>query len=230
VTRKISWRPAGRALTLTLALWLPLLGGCATLFTGTTDVLRFEANVPGVRLSIDGQYRGELPLTLEMSRNFVGGKLFQARFEKAGYATQEFKLNREFNTVAILDITSPVTSGGIDVLTGALLRFSPLDYHLLMLADGQSPGSTTFRRSVELHGFALAHHRQLQKDLARGGGPHLTTLAALIGGGDETAARRVAEASLRAGPALLEAPSAAAFVARLDALLAGDPGLRPFRL
>ena len=42
-------------------------------------------------------YQGELPLTVDMSRNFVGGRRFFARFERDGYVTQEFQLNREFN-------------------------------------------------------------------------------------------------------------------------------------
>ncbi len=49
-----------------LLLALPLvsalipLNGCATIFTGTTDTLKFDANVPRVRLTIDGQYKVDL--------------------------------------------------------------------------------------------------------------------------------------------------------------------------
>src|SRR4051794_11714180 len=79
------------------------LTGCATMFSGTHDSMDFDSNVPGTRLTLDGQYLGELPLHLDMSRNFIGGKRFSARFEAPGYATQEFELHREFTTVAILD-------------------------------------------------------------------------------------------------------------------------------
>src|SRR3954470_14972947 len=111
-----------------LAMAAALLSGCATIFTGTTDTLRFDSNVGGVRLTVDGRYEGELPLTIDMSRNFMGGKQFMAKFERQGYATQEFQLSREFNTVAILDISCTIISGGVDVLTGAMMRFSPHDY------------------------------------------------------------------------------------------------------
>src|SRR5690242_3239340 len=89
---------------------------CATIFTGTSDELSFDANVLDVRLSIDGEVQGTLPLTINVSRNFVGGRRFVARFEKSGYSTQQFELKREFNTVAILDISSTLVSGGVDVL------------------------------------------------------------------------------------------------------------------
>jgi hypothetical protein len=206
------------------------LGGCATIFTGTTDTITFNANVPGVRLSIDGQYKGELPLTIPMSRNFVGGQQFIAKFEKEGYATQEFKLQREFNMVAILDITSIITSGGIDVLTGSLLRFSPTDYHVVMLEQGRSASSAEFRRVVELYRYALVNYRAVQKDLARGGGESLRAFAAAVCGGDRAAAEAVYAASLRDASLLAGSRTAQELVERVDRMLAEDGELRAHRI
>lgn len=208
---------------LLLAAASLLLGGCATIFTGTIDTLTFDANVPGVRLTIDGQYQGELPRTVVMSRNFMGGRQFVARFEKEGHQTQEFKLAREFNTVAILDISSTIVSGGVDVLTGSLMRFSPLDYHVQMLAEGQDPNSKEVQLGLALRRFAMVNFRDLQLDLARGGGEHLDALAALAGNGDEAVALQFEQAAMQAAVPLLEAPSAPAFVERLDAVLAASP-------
>jgi hypothetical protein len=205
-----------------------LLGGCATLFTGTSDQLKFDANVPGVRLTIDGQVEGQLPLSLDLSRSFVGGRQFTAKFEKDGYATQEFQLKREFNTAAILDISSTVVSGGVDVLTGSLMRFSPVDYHIEMVQAG--PQTADQLRSTEGVRFALFNHRRLQDDLARGGGEHLEAFALLVGGGDEALARQVAAASLAAAPALVAVPTAPAFVQRFNAVLDEEPALRALRL
>jgi hypothetical protein len=204
--------------------------GCATIFTGTTDTLTFSANVPGVRLTLDGQYKGELPLTLPMSRNFVGGQQFIARFEREGYVAQEFKLQREFNAVAILDITSIPTSGGIDVLTGSLLKFSPTDYHVQMLRQGQAATSPEFRRVTGVYRYALVNHRAIQKDLARGGGEHLRAFAVAVCGGDEPAVPAVYEESLRDAPLLLGASTAQELVERTDRMLAASGHLRAYRL
>lgn len=218
------------SLLRTLAAAAPLLlGGCATIFTGTTDRLSFDANVPGVRLSVDGQYLGELPLSLDLSRNFVGGRQFIARFERDGYQVQEFKLQREFNAVAILDVTSIPTSGGIDVLTGALMKFAPRSYHVQMLPDGQSADAPEFLRGVRAWGFALASFRSVQKDLARGGGEHLASLARELAGGDASAAARVEAAALRGRAPLLAAATSHAFVASLGGVLAASPDARPYR-
>ena len=145
------------------------LCGCATIFTGTSDDITFEANVPGVRLSIDGKSQGPLPLKIDMSRNFMGDHHFNARFEADGYETQEFKLDRAFNGVAILDITSPVTSGGIDLLTGSLFLFSPRDYHIQMVPTGKG-GTAEYDRSREAYRFGLTNYAAIQRDVARGGG------------------------------------------------------------
>jgi len=207
---------------------LPLLAtlGCATIFTGTTDTMRFDANVTGVRLSVDGQYLGELPLKLDMSRSFVGGRQFLARFEKEGYTTQEFPLQREFNTVAILDISSTIVSGGIDVLTGALMRFSPKEYHVRMVPAVGSKAEA--ERSVELFRFALFNFARLRKDIARGGGETLDTFARMAAGGDWNGAREIAEAVLSRRQMLVGQTRAPALTASLRSIVAGQPELSAY--
>lgn len=191
------------------------LAGCATMFSGTTDRLTFRSNVPGVRLTLDGQYLGELPLSLEQSRNFMGGKPFSARFEAPGYRTQEFTLQRQFNAVAILDISSPITSGGIDVLSGAIMKFSPLDYHVEMLPDAATSAD---RRALELRTFTFANFRGLQADLARGGGERLDALATLACNGNDAEARAFSRTAAANAPALVRAADPYAFWAGLEPL------------
>jgi len=207
-----------------------LLAGCATIFTGSHDTLRFDANVSGVRLTIDGMYQGELPLTVEMSRNFMGGRRFLAKFEREGYVTQEFLLNREFNAASIIDISSPITSGRVDVLTGSIMKFSPRDSHVQMLEKSDSANSQAFRRSLELYRFALANYVRLQEDIARGGGTHLDTFAWLAGNGDASAARLVSAAAIERASALVPARTAHELVRALDRMLAEDASLRAYRL
>lgn len=213
----------------TLAAAALALAGCATMFTGTTDALTFDANVPGVRLSIDGQYKGELPMSLPMSRSFVGGQQFLARFEKEGYVAQEFKLVREFNTVAILDVSSPITSGGIDLMTGSLLQFSPKAYHVQMLRQGEAATSAEFRRVTELYRYSLVNYRSIQRDLARGGGEHLRTFAVAVCGEDGPAVPAVYEAARRGAAHLLAASTAQEFMVGTGDLLAASGELRVYR-
>jgi len=207
-----------------------LCSGCATIFTGTTDEIEFDSNVTGTRLSIDGQLRGTLPLRIEISRNFIGGRQFLAKFEREGYEVQQFALEREFNTVAILDIFSTLTSGGIDLLSGALMRFSPRAYHVQMLPIGQSASSAEFQRGLEAYRFGLFNWEHLRIDVAGGGGEYLSAFASVLTSGDRFAAGQVVAASMRHASRLITARSAPAFVALCDEMLASDDHLERYRL
>jgi len=213
---------------LPLVSALILLGGCATIFTGTTDELKFNANVPGVRLSIDGQPRGTLPLTVTQSRDFMHGQEFRVKLEAPGYETQEFQLKRQFNWVAILDITSVPTSGGIDYYTGSLMHFEPREYHIQM--KKKEKGSAEFERNKRLWRYALLNYRKLQMDLARGGGEYLDSLASAMSGTRGGTDSLIAEQALRHAPELLEASGPHDFIHRFNDLLANHPGLRVYQM
>lgn len=219
----------GRLLVaLLLAPALAPLVGCATIFTGTTDEIKFNANVPGVRLSIDGELKGTLPLAVTQSRDFMHGQEFRVKLEAPGYETQEFQLKREFNWVAILDITSVPTSGGIDYYTGSLMHFEPREYHVQMRKKGK--GSAEFERGKRLWHYALVNYRRVQMDLARGGGEYLESLASVLSGTRGGMDSVIAEHALRNAPRLLDASSAHDFIHRLNDTLASDPRLRVYQM
>jgi len=213
-------------LTLPLAWTLMQLGGCATLFTGTSDEIKFHSNVPGVRLTIDGQAKGTLPLSVTQSRDFMHGQEFKVKLEAPGYETQEFQLKRSFNWIALLDITSVPTSGGIDYYTGALMRFEPNEYHVQMKKKGK--GSVEFEREKRLWRYALMNYRKVQLDLIHGGGEHLDSLVSALSGTRGGADAAITERALRNAPVLLEASGAHDFIRRFNDILASDPVLRVY--
>lgn len=209
---------------------LTFLSGCATIFTGTTDQVSFDSNVPGVRVFIDGQFKGETPLTLTLSRNFMNGEKFDAKFEKGGYQTQEFQLKRQFNGIAFLDISSTLTSGGVDLMTGALMRYSPTDYHVQMLRTGHKDKSAEYQRSLNLYRYALTNYRNVQIDISHGGGEYLDTLSAALSGSQGHADEAITKLALHNAPALLDAANAEDFIRRLNNLLGSQPELRTYEI
>jgi hypothetical protein len=213
-----------------LASALIQLSGCATILSGTTDTLTFDANVPNVRLTVEGEDKGVLPQTVTVSRHFINGRSFLVKFEAPGYETQEFQLKREFNWVAVLDITSVLTSGGIDLMTGALMKFTPTDYHVQMVKRGKNPRSSDLERSRRLWLYALTNYGGVQMDLIHGGGEYLDSLASALGGSRPGADVAIREHALRHAPTLLEASGAHDFVHRLNDVLAVDPGLRAYQI
>jgi hypothetical protein len=216
-------------LFLALPLVSPLmLGGCATLFSGTTDEIKFNANVPGVRLTIDKEYKGQLPLTVVQSRDFMHGQEFRVKLEAPGYETQEFQLKRQFNWIALLDITSVPTSGGIDYYTGALMRFEPREYHVQMQKRGRS--SSEFEREKRLWGYALVNYRRVQQDVSRGGGEHLESFASALSGTRGGIDSVITEQALRNASALLDASGPHDFIRRFNDMLASHPGLHVYQM
>jgi hypothetical protein len=216
----------GRLALILLAC--PVMTGCGTIFTGTTDDITFTANIKGVRLTIDKQPKGELPITVKQSRGFMNGESFTAKFEADGYETQEFQLKRNFNTVAVLDITSIPTSGGIDFITGSLMRFEPKEYFIEMRKKGK--GSAEYEREKRLWGYALMNYRRVQSDIARGGGEHLDSFASALSGTRGGVDAAIAEHALRHKPMLLEASSPHDFVRRFNEVLARYPELQIYQI
>ena len=154
-----------------------ILSGCATIFSGTSDEISFSTNVDPVIVYIDGLNVGKTPLKVAVEKKAGRGRL--VRFEKAGYKTEEFNLKNKFDTVAILDITSVITSGGIDVLTGAIMEYSPRQYHIEMLKDDQA---LLGRQSKQLQfaSFVLTNADAIKQNLANGGGEALDALLFLV--------------------------------------------------
>jgi len=76
----------------------------------------------------------------------------------------------------------------------------------------------------------LTNYRDLQRDIARGGGDYLVAFAWLLCAGDAGAGRLVVEQSVSRGPSLVSTSSAHRFVYEFDRMLAESPALRGYRL
>lgn len=111
-----------------------VFGACATIFTGTSDSISFESEPSGAMVVIDGVDRGRTPLTTSVKRD-IGGTDITYRLN--GYQTRTFELGQEFNMVTILDVfCGPAfwVCGGVDLLTGAAMKYDPRTYELELTA------------------------------------------------------------------------------------------------
>lgn len=113
------------------AVW----SGCATIFTGTSDDIRFESEPPGATVYIEGIPRGETPVTVEVGRDGLGETV--VRYELDGYETRMFTLQDEFNAVSILNLTNLV-GWGVDIISGAVTKYEPHSYRMEMEPEGQA--------------------------------------------------------------------------------------------
>jgi len=159
-----------------LVLISVVLVGCATIISGTSDEISFSTNVDPVRVYIDGLNVGKTPLSVAVEKKAGKGRV--VRFEKAGYKTQEFNLKNKFDTVAILDVTSVITSGGVDVITGAIMEYDPKLYHVEMLENDKTLTKGQSNQ-IQFAAFVLTNADAIKENLAKGGGEAINTLLLL---------------------------------------------------
>ena len=102
-----------------------LAGGCATIFSGTDEDITFDSEPSGATVRIDGIVVGTTPTTVEVDR--PGFEDQDITLELEGYEDRRFELDKEFNTVSILNIL--FWPGFIvDALTGAIYKYDKDTY------------------------------------------------------------------------------------------------------
>lgn len=115
-------------------LFLLTASGCATIFTGTSDDVRFDSDPPGARIFINGIERGQTPDTIEIDRAGLGKTEVTLRLD--GYEPYTFILEEEFNTVSVINLFNPLF-WAIDVATGSVTKYNPLGYDITLDADSE---------------------------------------------------------------------------------------------
>ncbi len=110
------------------------LSSCATIFTGTKDVLSFNSDPKGAEVYIDGFLICKTPCLLEIERSL---REVIAEIKLDGYETRMITLDREFNLVSIANF-SGLLGWGIDTQSGALMRYGKKNYDIELDEDTKS--------------------------------------------------------------------------------------------
>ena len=103
-----------------------ILSGCATIFTGTEDMIYFDTNPQGAEIFIDGLKVCVTPCSSLVKRS-LSDKQFEVKLDE--YETRVITLDREFNTVSIINLGF-VFGWAIDAATGSLMRYDRKGYDL----------------------------------------------------------------------------------------------------
>ena len=105
-------------------------GGCATLFSGSSDEVTFESDPPGAMVRVDGIDKGETPVTVSVDRDAVW---FSDRKEiemiKDGYEDRSFEMQTEWVPISILNMFTGV-GWAVDVYTGNMWKAQPTSYDM----------------------------------------------------------------------------------------------------
>jgi hypothetical protein len=107
---------------ITIALFVILLSGCASIISGTNQDITFDSNPQGAKVYMNGMIMGTTPFTFNAKKN----KFHTLRVEKEGYASINRTVSKSFDPVAIINVFWDIST--TDVLTGAILKYDENNY------------------------------------------------------------------------------------------------------
>lgn len=104
-----------------------VFSGCATIFNGTEQDVKFNSDPSGAKILIGNAKRGTTPTTLSLIK--PGLKDTRVTFVKEGYEDRTITLQKQFAKASILNVIGPTLVGfGVDAFSGALFNYYPSEY------------------------------------------------------------------------------------------------------
>ena len=107
------------------------MSSCATILTGTKDKVSFNSNVAESEVKRNGVTLCYTPCV----QTFKRSERPVISIEKDGFKPQFITMEKSFNGVAILNLTS-LLGWGIDAATGAISRFDEKEHFVNLKPDG----------------------------------------------------------------------------------------------
>ena len=163
----LRWQP--------LAFLFLLTGGCATLFSASSQTVSFQSEPQGVGLYVNGKYVGETPVEIEVDRDTFKSRVVMLK--KEGYQTKQFNLAKTINSVALFNLTS-MTPWTTDAVSGNMIEYSPNAYFIEMEAKGALSGH--MEGAALLKRFVLYNYDNVLSGIAEGGGDYMVALMELL--------------------------------------------------
>lgn len=169
-----------RSLVLAFAfISIGLLGGCASIITGTNQEVTFHSTPEEATVSVGGKTLGKTPLTTSLKKR-SGQSLV---FEKEGYKTITLQLETRMNGW----FWGNIIFGGLvgsttDNLSGAVNEYSPNQYMVTLESAGTGTldGKTSGSKSQAVRGYIVSGYNDIRSELSKGSGPYVTTLLKML--------------------------------------------------
>jgi hypothetical protein len=103
------------------------MSACATVFSGTKQMLSVQSEPPGAKVYIDNEYKGETPTSFEIKRKLDS---YHLTLKKAGRPNYQATLEAQLNPVAVINMFDAL-GWLIDATSGALMKYdSSVSYTL----------------------------------------------------------------------------------------------------
>ena len=170
------------------------LGGCATIISGSSQIMTVNANVDGAQVHLITEAGGETllgttPLTTRVKRGQEGS----LRVSAEGYRSYQSALNKKINNVFWVNILLGGTFGSTtDYTTGAMYEYEPSTFMVsLQPAEQSTEEMNDWQRREALRGFVLHNSQVLVSDLAAGDGEYIDVLVYVLAAEPENRAEAI---------------------------------------
>lgn len=109
-----------------------LINGCATIFTGSTQRIKFSSEPSGATILINGIEKGITPMDLSLSK--PGFSNTTVTFRREGFKDQTFVLDKHFNGISLLNLTL-ILPWVVDLATGSFMNYDQEGVNIKMIRD-----------------------------------------------------------------------------------------------
>jgi hypothetical protein len=153
--------------------------GCASIMSGRNQNLVFHSNPSGATVKIDDKEVGRTPLTHAMAKD---GE-HHATFEKEGYKSSTFKLEKRLNGWFWGNIIfGGLLGSSTDAGTGSMREYAQGQYMATLepLGAGSMETHTSQTEKQKVKDFIVVGYNSLMTDLKRGGGDYLKSLNQML--------------------------------------------------
>lgn len=129
-----------------------LFSGCATIFTGTKDTIRFDSTPEGATVLIDGIETCKTPCTTKVRRSLNDKSV---EFRLKDYETRLITLDKTFNLVSIVNLID-IFGWAIDAVSGSLMKYDKKTYDIeldkkLSSINPQTIDIDTDKKTVDIY-------------------------------------------------------------------------------
>lgn len=148
--------------------------GCASIISGSTQLISVNSSVSGADVYLGGQLLGKTPYSGEVERGAEG----QLTVKAPGYQDFSFAINKSINSVFWLNIFTGGTLGSsTDYSTGAMYEYEPSTFFAeLIPLNASAEESERLMKVAAMRRFLLMNSEPLVRQLAVGEGTYLESL------------------------------------------------------
>jgi hypothetical protein len=161
-------------ISLLIALFV---SACATVFTGTSQMIQINSNVHGAEVFINGAPVGRTPFQGMIKKSNDSPSIV---IRASGYHDATVLLNSEINYLIFLNwlgIYCSTTSTSIDFLSKAAWRYSPNTYYVNLFETHARHGEI---EELKIGHFSMMNHSNIALEANKNEGEHFDVLVNLL--------------------------------------------------